>query len=106
MKPPGAAAAATAGEEGAAAVAGGSEQQQQQQRQCQPGSSSSSYAGVLSDGVYDLVAVLIHKGTSASHGHYGKHVIVEWHGLLARRAWDDIRISKPHQSRAMVQEHH
>lgn len=24
---------------------------------------------------YELVAVLIHKGTSASHGHYGKHAM-------------------------------
>lgn len=25
--------------------------------------------------VYELAAVLIHKGTSASHGHYGKRVL-------------------------------
>jgi uncharacterized UBP type Zn finger protein len=35
--------------------------------------------------VYELAAVLIHKGTSASHGHYGKLVVLrsDVHAMLS-----------------------
>ena len=70
--PPGAEAGAAATNGGAGAAVEGARDQQPEQQQFQPSSSSSNVAGVQSQGGYDLAAVLIHKGTSASHGHYGK----------------------------------
>jgi uncharacterized UBP type Zn finger protein len=42
-----------------------------------PGSSNSTY---------ELAAVLIHKGTSASHGHYGEAALLD-HVLAAAATW-------------------
>lgn len=54
-----------------------------------PGQPPLQFAAGQPEGCYELVAVLIHKGSSASHGHYVAHIREEEAGGARWWRFDD-----------------